>query len=99
MVVPALSHALPGPSDVRGGALHGPSAEDVTRRSCSGGVGEPPSPLAALHPATMDATETRTVRRAKVWARMCSVWVRPIGFRTRIIIGLFFLRVLHGGRR
>ena len=90
--MPALSHALPGPSDVRGGALHGPSAEDVTIRSCSGGIGEPPSPLAALHPATMDATATATVRRAKDRVRMSSVWYELLGFegglgRVDVVVG------------
>ena len=67
MVALALSHALAGPSEVRAGALHVSSAEEVTRRSCRGFPDEPVSPVSPvavlLHPARMSAKAARTVGR------------------------------------
>jgi hypothetical protein len=73
--VPALSHALAGPSDVRAGALHGPSTEEVTRRSCNGVPGEPlPLPVALLHPARRATTAARTATRATDWLCISSAY-------------------------
>ena len=63
VVVPALSQALAGPSELKAGAVHVPSAEEVTRRSFRGFPAEAASPEAALlHPARSRATAARTVK-------------------------------------
>lgn len=63
VVVPALSHALAGPSELRFGAVQVPSTEELTRRCCSGFPGALASPLALLtHPARSTETVARTTK-------------------------------------